>query len=108
MTALSSAAAPEQRKAAIALNRLGVNLGMSIGPAVGGFLALVSFPLLFVVDGLTSLAAAGVLSLLLRPEDVRLVAHASRPRRRTNWRCGRPAVGPSTLSSRASGATARR
>jgi predicted MFS family arabinose efflux permease len=77
MAALGSAASPEQRKAAIALNRLGVNLGMSIGPAVGGFLALVSFPLLFVVDGLTSLAAAGVLSLLLRPEDVRLVAHAS-------------------------------
>ncbi len=77
MSALSSAAAPEQRKAAIALNRLGVNLGMSIGPAVGGFLALVSFPLLFVVDGLTSLAAAGVLSLLLRAEDIRLVAHAS-------------------------------
>ena len=80
MSALNSAAAPEQRKAAIALNRLGVNLGMSIGPAVGGFLALVSFPLLFVVDGLTSLAAAAVLSLLLRPEDVRLVAHASSPR----------------------------
>ncbi len=79
MSALSSAAAPEQRKAAIALNRLGVNLGMSIGPAVGGFLALVSFPLLFVVDGLTSLAAAVVLSLLLRPEDIRLVAHASSP-----------------------------
>ena len=78
MSALNSAASPEQRKAAIALNRLGVNLGMSIGPAVGGFLALVSFPLLFVVDGLTSLAAAGVLSLLLRPEDIRLVAHASR------------------------------
>jgi predicted MFS family arabinose efflux permease len=79
MSALSSAAAPGQRKAAIALNRLGVNLGMSIGPAVGGFLALVSFPLLFVVDGSTSLAAAGVLSLLLRPEDIRLVAHASNP-----------------------------
>jgi predicted MFS family arabinose efflux permease len=80
MSALTSAAAPEQRKAAIALNRLGVNLGMSIGPAVGGFLALVSFPMLFVVDGLTSLAAAGVLTLLLRPEDVRLVARASRPK----------------------------
>ena len=77
MSALTSAATPDQRKAAIALNRLGVNLGMSIGPAVGGFLALVSFPVLFVVDGLSSLAAAGVLSLLLRPEDIRLVAHAS-------------------------------
>lgn len=78
MSALTTAAAPEQRKAAIALNRLGVNLGMSIGPAVGGFLALVSFPLLFVVDGLTSLAAALVLTLLLRREDVRRVADAAR------------------------------
>jgi MFS family permease len=80
MSALTSAAEPEQRKAAIALNRLGVNLGMSIGPAVGGFLALVSFPMLFVVDGVTSLAAALVLSMLLRPDDIRLVARASRPK----------------------------
>jgi predicted MFS family arabinose efflux permease len=66
MSALTSTTSAEQRKAAIALNRLAVNLGMSIGPAVGGFLATVSFPLLFIVDGATSLAAALVLSLLLR------------------------------------------
>lgn len=65
MSALTGSASPDQRKAAIALNRLAVNLGMSIGPAVGGFLAMVSFPLLFVVDGITSLAAAAVLSVLL-------------------------------------------
>ncbi len=65
MLALTGSTPPEQRKAAVALNRLAVNLGMSVGPAVGGFLALVSFPLLFVVDGLTSLAAALVLSALL-------------------------------------------
>jgi MFS family permease len=65
MSALTGSTPPEQRKAAIALNRLSINLGMSIGPAVGGFLALVSFPLLFVVDGVTSLAAAAVLSGLL-------------------------------------------
>lgn len=65
MSALMDTTRPEQRKAAIALNRLAVNLGMSVGPAVGGFLAQVSFPLLFVVDGLTSLTAAGVLSTLL-------------------------------------------
>jgi len=65
MSALADAVAPEQRKAAIALNRLAINLGMSVGPAVGGFLALVSFPLIFVVDGLTSLIAAAVLSALL-------------------------------------------
>ena len=65
MSVLTGSTPPEQRKAAIAVNRLAVNLGMSIGPAVGGFLAVVSFPLLFVVDGLTSLAAAGVLTVLL-------------------------------------------
>lgn len=65
MSALTGSAAPEQRKAAIAVNRLAVNLGMSIGPAVGGFLAMVSFPLLFVVDGITSLVAALLLSVLL-------------------------------------------
>lgn len=65
MSALTNATPAERRKAAIALNRLAVNLGMSIGPAVGGFLALVSFPLLFVVDGGTSVLAALVLSLLL-------------------------------------------
>jgi predicted MFS family arabinose efflux permease len=65
LSALTSATPPEQRRAAIALNRLATNLGMSVGPAVGGFLALVSFPLLFVVDGLTSLTAAAVLTTLL-------------------------------------------
>ena len=65
MSALTGGADPGQRKAAIALNRLSVNLGMSIGPAVGGFLAQASFPLLFIVDGTTSLAAAAVLSALL-------------------------------------------
>jgi MFS family permease len=70
MSALTATTSAEQRKAAIAVNRLAVNLGMSIGPAVGGFLATVSFPLLFIVDGATSLAAALVLSLLLRSRDV--------------------------------------
>ncbi|MDB4874517.1 MAG: major facilitator superfamily 1 transporter [Gemmatimonadetes bacterium] len=65
LSGLTETVPPEQRKAAIALNRLSANLGMSIGPAVGGFLAMVSFPMLFVVDGVTSLAAAGVLSALL-------------------------------------------
>jgi predicted MFS family arabinose efflux permease len=66
MSVLTVATPPGRRKAAIALNRLAINLGMSIGPALGGLLALVSFPLLFVVDGVTSLAAAGLLTILLR------------------------------------------
>ena len=53
LAALTSFVRPEQRKAAVAVNRLAINLGMSIGPAVGGFLATVSFPLLFVADGVS-------------------------------------------------------
>jgi len=62
LSAVSLAAGPEQRKAAFALNRLAINLGMSVGPAVGGFLAAWSFTALFWVDGASSLAAAAVLA----------------------------------------------
>jgi MFS family permease len=65
LAALTSYIRPEQRKAAVAVNRLGINLGMSIGPAIGGFLATVSFPLLFIVDGATALASGLLLTLLL-------------------------------------------
>lgn len=65
LAALTGTIAPKQRKAAIALNRLAINLGMSIGPAMGGFLAMSSFSLLFVVDGTTSLLAGAVLSVTL-------------------------------------------
>jgi len=49
---------PELRKQAFSLQRLAVNLGMSIGPAVGGFLATLWFPLIFFVDGVTSLVGS--------------------------------------------------
>lgn len=65
LAALTAFVGVEQRKAAVAVNRLAINLGMSVGPAVGGFLATVSFPLLFLVDGASALAAGLVLSALL-------------------------------------------
>ncbi len=74
---LSALASPEQRKAAFALNRLAINLGMSVGPAAGGFLAALSFGWLFWVDGLTTLAAAAVLVLFLRAGAVRAAADAA-------------------------------
>lgn len=52
---------PEQRKSAYALQRLAINIGMSIGPAVGGFLVLVSYTTLFVVNGMFALVAGFVL-----------------------------------------------
>ena len=39
MTAVSESAPPTMRKQAYALNRLAANIGMSVGPALGGFLA---------------------------------------------------------------------
>lgn len=66
LVALTEDLPPDQRKAAIALNRLAINVGMSIGPAVGGFLAMVSFPTIFVVDGLSSLTAGLLLFIMAR------------------------------------------
>jgi len=53
---------PARRKSAFALYRLAINLGMAIGPAVGGILATISFRYLFLVDGATSIAAGLVLA----------------------------------------------
>jgi MFS family permease len=54
---------PGQRKAAFALSRLAAILGMSVGPAIGGILAVYSFRWLFLVDGTTSILAGAVLAL---------------------------------------------
>lgn len=63
LSIISDCVEPARRKAAFALSRLAVNLGMSVGPALGGVLAVFSFRLLFFVDGATSILA-GVLLLL--------------------------------------------
>jgi MFS family permease len=63
LAAITHVVPPSQRRAAFALNRLAINLGMSIGPALGGFLAAVSFRAMFAVDALTTLMAGAVLSL---------------------------------------------
>jgi MFS family permease len=48
---------PEKRKTAFALNRLAINLGMSIGPVAGGFLTMLDYSIIFYVNGITSLLA---------------------------------------------------
>jgi len=63
LAAITHVVPPHQRKAAFALNRLAINLGMSIGPALGGFLAAASFRAMFLVDALTTLIAGAVLAL---------------------------------------------
>ncbi|MEM6700075.1 MAG: MFS transporter, partial [Bacteroidota bacterium] len=57
--AIADCAAPENRARAIALVRVAINLGMAIGPAIGGFLAANSgFHYLFILDAITCLTAA--------------------------------------------------
>ena len=63
LAAITHVVAPDQRRQAFALNRLAINLGMSIGPALGGFLATVSFRAMFAVDAMTTLIAGTVLAL---------------------------------------------
>jgi MFS family permease len=62
LSMVSDLVAPAQRKAAFALSRLAANLGMSVGPAIGGILAVYSFRWLFLVDGTTSILAGAVLA----------------------------------------------
>jgi MFS family permease len=66
MAVVADLVTPSQRKPAFALTRLAINLGMSVGPALGGFLATVSFRSLFLVNGTCSIAAGTLLLLALR------------------------------------------
>ncbi len=49
----------------IALNRLAMNLGFTVGPMLGGFLAQKSYSFLFWADGITCILAAVFLRILL-------------------------------------------
>ncbi|MBP2649586.1 MAG: major facilitator superfamily 1 [Firmicutes bacterium] len=47
----------EKRQAGIALNHLGVNIGVAVGPLVAGFLFEKFLPLMFITDAITSFVA---------------------------------------------------
>ncbi len=50
-------AKPENMTRAFSLNRMAINLGFSIGPALGGLLAALSYRWLFIADGITCMVA---------------------------------------------------
>ncbi len=54
---ISVYAKPENITRSFSLNRMAINLGFSIGPALGGVLAAISFKLLFYGNGITTLLA---------------------------------------------------
>jgi MFS family permease len=71
MAVLANAAPPERMRPATAAFRLSMNMGMSIGPPVGGLLAAWSFPALFFVNGSAALAAFGLVAWGLPPRGDR-------------------------------------
>lgn len=60
----------ENRTRSYSLNRLAINLGWAVGSSIGGFLAAYNYQLLFWVDGLTNICAAGLLVYFLKPSRV--------------------------------------
>lgn len=86
-TAMSQICPAELRVRGFALQRLAVNLGVTIGPVVGGFLAMVNYKLLFWIDGLTCLAAAGIFVYFFRtsrPEPILIPTTATNDTEKTS------------------------
>jgi MFS family permease len=71
MAAIFHFSTKENYTRSVSLNRLAINLGFSIGPLVGGFLAKFNYSLIFIVDGVTMLSGALLVFLLLKPKQER-------------------------------------
>ncbi len=62
---------PENITRGIALLRLAINLGFSIGPVLGGLIiATINYSSLFWIDGITCILAATLLFILLKPKKM--------------------------------------
>ena len=70
--AIAKFSTPENRTRSVSLIRMAINLGFSVGPAIGGFIALhLGYKWLFVLDSFTGFAAALMLYIYLpRPATV--------------------------------------
>jgi MFS family permease len=90
MTAFAERSSREIRPKAFAFLRLAVNLGVGIGPAVGGFLALYGYRYIFYTDAATCWLAA-LLLLKLRVAPKATPNEMKDPRRRSGRPWGDPA-----------------
>jgi predicted MFS family arabinose efflux permease len=64
---LGTYAKPENRTRALTLVRLAVNLGIALGPALGGLIIMgIGYSGLFWVDGLSCILAIGIFALLVK------------------------------------------
>jgi predicted MFS family arabinose efflux permease len=72
MTAVGAYSKPKNLTRSISLIRLAINLGFSVGPLVGGILAIsLGYQWLFILDGLTCIGAAFMFRAMLNERKVR-------------------------------------
>ncbi len=72
-SAISAYSTPENLTRSVSLARLAINLGFSVGPAIGGVIALyLGYKWLFAIDACTSFAAAGMLYIYLPKQKTEL------------------------------------
>lgn len=70
--ALSAYSKPENKTRSLTLIRLAINLGFSLGPAIGGILiATAGYDALFYVDGITCIFAAVLMTQVLNPKKTK-------------------------------------
>lgn len=87
MTALARLGGSEHGREAFALNYMAINLGMSIGPTLGGFLAELDYRYLFWVDGVSSMLGAA----LLLASRTSCPPMLKEPGQKVDWNIGRSA-----------------
>ena len=64
--AITKYARPENLTKAFSLNRMAINLGFSIGPALGGILSGISYNFLFIVNGIGAVTAGIIYVIFFR------------------------------------------
>lgn len=67
--AITKYAKPENLTKAFSLNRMAINLGFSIGPALGGILSGISYNFLFIVNAIGALAAGIIYVIFFRKRN---------------------------------------
>ncbi|MBS1763575.1 MAG: MFS transporter [Bacteroidetes bacterium] len=79
MAAISFHSKPENYTRSVSLNRLAINLGFSVGPAIGGLLASLSYHYIFIANGIACMTASLIIFISLKNKMKRKTAEMPKP-----------------------------